>query len=92
MGKQIWQDNNCTACHQIYGLGGFLGPDLTNVFSKLSDEQISVKIRTGNNIMPSYNLTDKQMKELIAYLRSLNRSGVAAPSKLKFNIDGTIER
>ena len=24
-GQQIWQDNNCTACHQFYGLGGFLG-------------------------------------------------------------------
>ncbi|MBK8357424.1 MAG: hypothetical protein IPL13_19205 [Saprospiraceae bacterium] len=33
-GKLIWQDYNCNACHQIYGLGGYLGPDLTNVYSK----------------------------------------------------------
>ncbi len=29
-GKQIWLQNNCQTCHQIYGFGGFLGPDLTN--------------------------------------------------------------
>ena len=24
-GKTAWQKYNCSACHQIYGLGGFLG-------------------------------------------------------------------
>ena len=33
-GKVLYQKYNCTACHQIYGLGGFLGPDLTIVVSQ----------------------------------------------------------
>jgi nitric oxide reductase subunit C len=33
MGQQLWQANNCWSCHQIYGLGGYLGPDLTNSYS-----------------------------------------------------------
>ena len=30
-GQQIYQQSNCMACHQFYGLGGYMGPDLTNV-------------------------------------------------------------
>ncbi len=32
-GEDIWLKNNCNSCHQLYGLGGYLGPDLTNVYS-----------------------------------------------------------
>jgi nitric oxide reductase subunit C len=32
-GRQIFRDKNCIACHQLYGLGGYMGPDLTNVIS-----------------------------------------------------------
>jgi len=33
-GKLVWQQYGCNSCHQVYGLGGYLGPDLTNVYSK----------------------------------------------------------
>ena len=29
-GRALWHRRNCQSCHQIYGFGGFLGPDLTN--------------------------------------------------------------
>ena len=32
-GKALFQQNNCIACHQLYGLGGYLGPELTNAYS-----------------------------------------------------------
>ena len=32
-GENIWLQKNCNSCHQLYGLGGYLGPDLTNIFS-----------------------------------------------------------
>ncbi|MCH7870146.1 MAG: c-type cytochrome, partial [Planctomycetes bacterium] len=37
-GLAIWRENNCQACHQIYGYGGFLGPDLTNLMDRRPDE------------------------------------------------------
>ena len=42
-GQQLWQNNNCWACHQIYGLGGYLGPDLTNIYSHKKKERIILK-------------------------------------------------
>ncbi len=91
-GKQIWQDKNCTSCHQIYGLGGYLGPDLTNVYSRRTKDFIISRIQYGTDIMPAYHLDELQLEELIAYLKSLDESGIASPAKLKLNIDGTIER
>ena len=32
-GRIVWQKYNCQSCHQLYGLGRYLGPDLTNVVS-----------------------------------------------------------
>lgn len=32
-GLRTWQEQNCQSCHQLYGLGGYMGPDLTNTFT-----------------------------------------------------------
>lgn len=42
--------------------------------------------------MPAYQLSETQIEEILAYLKSLDESGIASPAKLKLNIDGTIER
>ncbi|MCZ6597955.1 MAG: hypothetical protein O7B99_09975, partial [Planctomycetota bacterium] len=36
-GLAVWRENNCQACHQVYGFGGFHGPDLTNRVSEDTD-------------------------------------------------------
>lgn len=91
-GKKLWQEKNCNACHQVYGLGGYLGPDLTNVYSSRSKAHIQAFLKTGTNVMPDFGLNDEEIKNIIAYLKSMDTSGVAAPSQLKTNLDGTIER
>ena len=50
-GKLIWQKYNCQSCHQIYSLGGYLGPDLTNVYSKYnkSEEVLKHFFKGGTN-------------------------------------------
>jgi nitric oxide reductase subunit C len=89
-GKEIWQEKNCNACHQIYGLGGFLGPDLSNVYSLKSPDYIKAFIINGTDIMPKFNLSNEEINCLIAYLKSVDATGKADPKKIKLNIDGTI--
>lgn len=78
-GQQIWQQKNCQACHQIYGLGGYMGPDLTNTISnkKKSEEYLKMIIQTGTIRMPKLNLTEQQADQIIAYLKQVDHSGSA---------------
>lgn len=91
-GKLVWQKYNCGSCHQVYGLGGFLGPDLTNVSSRRNDEYITALIRHGTNVMPSMGVSDKEIGELISYFKSLDSSGTADPRSFKIQTDGYIRQ
>lgn len=75
-GKALFQDYNCTACHQIYGLGGYLGPDLTTAWSDKTrgEAYIRAMLRSGGARMPMYNFTDNEIDALAAYLKFADRS------------------
>ena len=89
-GKTLWQRYNCTACHQVYGLGGFLGPDLTNVYARRNEAHIRAMLRSGTNTMPVYPLSDTEIGDLLAYLKHVDGSGQADPRTFKIHPDGTI--
>jgi nitric oxide reductase subunit C len=74
-GKLVFQKYNCIACHQIYGLGGYLGPDLTNVMNQPNKNEIYVKsfIQNGTEVMPKFNLTEDELNSLVAYLSFLSK-------------------
>lgn len=91
-GKMVWQQYNCNACHQVYGLGGYLGPDLTNVYSKRGPAFIQSFIKTGIGAMPQFDLTDTETKSLLAYLKAIDASGKSDPKTFTINYDGTIEQ
>lgn len=92
-GKRIWQQNNCVACHQIYGLGGFLGPDLTNVYSaKLKGpEYIKAFVRSGTAAMPAFELSEEELEQLLSFFKHVDASGKSDPKNFRRNLDGTIE-
>jgi nitric oxide reductase subunit C len=91
-GKALWQQHNCTACHQVYGLGGYLGPDLTNVYSLRGPEYITVFLKYGNQTMPAYQMEASDIQAMLAYLRNIDQSGVSDPRSFNTNYDGTIEQ
>ena len=62
----VWQKYNCQSCHQLYGLGGYLGPDLTNVYSAKGKGELFIKafLHAGTKQMPSFDLSKEEEKEL----------------------------
>ncbi|MBL7805988.1 MAG: cytochrome c [Saprospiraceae bacterium] len=80
-GRLVWQRYNCQSCHQLYGLGGYLGPDLTNVYSAPGKGEAWIRAVTasGNTLMPKYNFTEQEMEDLLVFLRATDHSGKADP-------------
>lgn len=91
-GKLVWQQYNCNACHQIYGLGGYLGPDLTNVYSLRGEAFIKAFLKTGTGAMPQFYLTDEETSSLLSFLKDIDASGKADPKTFTLHYDGTIEQ
>jgi len=84
-GRLVWQKYNCHTCHQLYNLGGYLGPDLTNVYSKYKGDTSILKAFFNGGIrqMPIFEMTEKEKDLLIEFLKSTDASGSADPRKLK---------
>lgn len=75
-GQALWQSRNCAACHALYGLGGHLGPDLTNAVSRIGDDGARAVIAYGLGKMPPQDLTAGEADRLVAYLRAVDATGV----------------
>jgi nitric oxide reductase subunit C len=70
-GKEIWQQNNCTSCHQLFGMGGFLGPDLTTVFSDSLRGPAYARafLQNGGSRMPNFKFSEDEIDAVLAYLQ-----------------------
>ncbi len=78
-GEAIFKNNGCSACHKIGGIGGTIGPDLTEVGSRREKawiiEQIrNPKLHNPHSIMPSFaKIPNKDVEELADYLSGLRQ-------------------
>lgn len=70
-GKELFQKYNCTSCHQLYGLGGYLGPELTTAWSDKHRGAALMKafLLNGAIRMPKYNFNEYEIKSLLSFLR-----------------------
>jgi len=75
-GRRVWLANNCQACHQLYGFGGFLGPDLTNVAARLQKPQLADRLALGQGQMPKFDLPAQQVDALWQFLSAMNETGI----------------
>lgn len=73
-GKALYQQYNCQSCHQLYGLGGYLGPELTTAFSDPNRGEAYMKalIKSGGSRMPNFHFPDSDVDALVAYLRYID--------------------
>lgn len=74
-GKNIWESNNCMGCHTIFGEGAYYAPELTNVYTRRSEEFIKLFLKDPNAMYPGkrkmikYDFSDAEIEDVIAYLK-----------------------
>jgi len=76
-GQRLWFDHNCQSCHQIYGFGGFLGPDLTNAAGSLTEARLRLILTEGAGRMPAFGFDEEQRGALQQFFVELDRTGVS---------------
>lgn len=76
MGKSLYKKLGCSACHNIGGQGGNVGPELTHAGNRLKDTWIHHFLKSPQSMlkdvkMPNYGLSEKSALTLTYYLLSL---------------------
>jgi len=75
-GAILFQKERCIYCHKFKGKGATIGPDLTDVAKRRSDEWLRDQIRNPKSHymepgMPGHEyLSKKEINDLIKYLKS----------------------
>ena len=71
-GAMAYEQRGCINCHQMAGVGGERGPDLTHVGSSLTTDQTTWRILNGGRNMPAYGtiLSPQDLSALVAFLAS----------------------
>lgn len=92
-GEKLWLENNCHSCHQIYGLGGYLGPDLTNVYSfrKRDDKFLKSMFNSGIKAMPQFDFNETEKEELLQFLIEIDQTGQYPNTKAQIEADGWVK-
>ena len=77
-GQVLFQQHDCAACHQINGIGGVAGPDLTYIGSMQPDPGWHIahlkdpESKVPESAMPAFDhLSDQELKDLAEYLVTL---------------------
>lgn len=89
-GAEVYQQYNCVACHQFYGLGGYRGPDLTNVISNRGAAYARAFISAGTAAMPNLGLASEEIDAVIAYLAFVDRTGTYPVENYDVQWNGTV--
>ncbi len=90
-GENLWLNHNCNACHQIYGLGGYLGPDLTNTYSRINNEKyFKAIINSGVKAMPQFHFNEKEKVALIQFLKEIDHTGYYPNQKAVIEPNGWV--
>ena len=92
-GQKLWQRHNCFSCHQLYGLGGYLGPDLTNVYSEKGKGKDYIKsfLNSGVKTMPRFNFSEKEKAAIVSFLKEVDATGYYPNYNSAIQYNGWVE-
>jgi len=73
-GAAVFQVKQCRNCHSIGGSGGERGPELDNVATRMTIDQMRFKVVSGGGNMPAYgkNLSPAEIEALVNFLETLH--------------------
>jgi nitric oxide reductase subunit C len=93
IGETIWQQNSCFHCHQLYGLGGYLGPDLTNIYSDTNKgpNYINAFLTSGIKSMPKFHFSKSEKLALIVFLKEVDQTGYYPNRNATIHPNGWVE-
>lgn len=78
-GKALYTEKKCSMCHKIEGVGGKMGPDLSDEGNKgRNEEWLMSYFKDPKSVMPEAKMrpvkgTDEELKALVAYMISLKK-------------------
>lgn len=75
-GRELYHDGSCQVCHQLWGQGGFLGPDLTNASSRVDETRLASLLTVGSGQMPAFDYDADQIRYMRAFLEEIDRPDV----------------
>jgi nitric oxide reductase subunit C len=75
-GRRLFHVYACQVCHQTWGQGGFLGPDITNAASRVDSARLTLLLTVGSGQMPVFGFSGSQIASIRAYLQELDRPDV----------------
>src|SRR6185436_15072027 len=84
-GRQIFEDR-CGTCHGADGNGGEHAPAITRATPDMEDAQLTTLIREGLPArgMPAITVSDSELPQLIAFVRTLRPRGGFQPYRKTF--------
>jgi len=75
-GRKLFHEGSCQVCHQLWGQGGFLGPDLTNVASRIEETRLVSLLTVGSGQMPSFAFDEQQIGQIRSFLEEIDDPSV----------------
>lgn len=79
LGRRVFQQHDCSACHRIAGEGGKVGPELTREGEMVQPSWLFAFLKQPTRIrwwqdarMPDYKLTDAEATELTEFFMALS--------------------
>lgn len=85
-GKRLYVESECQSCHATPEVGHAVGPDLTNVYTKVNRTWLMSYLKNPADLhpetkMPSYDFTSQQILNLTEYiLGNVNRESTGVES------------
>lgn len=81
-GTDVWHKYNCINCHTLFGEGAYYAPDLTKITQHRGEAYLTAYMKDPSKfydeqkhrrLMPTQNLTDQEISDLIAFLEWVSK-------------------